>query len=542
MQYSSSDKKTPLLTAAHLGENNLFGESAPSVAPIETVASVYEPSIAFSQQNARGEEGELSRKVHLISLLVNILLFGAKLWVYIQSQSMVVLAALIDSTVDLLAQGILLITNRMSSTREPSALVLYPAGRSRAEPVGVIACALLMAMASAQVIRDSSVELYKWWHEGTVFAVEIDTMDELLLAMTTLLKFILYLYCVWAAKRMSNVTVEAVAQDHLNDVLSNSAALIAAAATQIARPLWLCDPVGAVLISVYIIYSWAMTGMEQLDLVIGKVADADFLELVREMSETHDPMATLDQIRAYHFGPRFLVEIEIVMQPETPLRESHDVGIVLQHKIERLEQVERCFVHVDYQVHAVSPGFRLPAFSSRLSPPGFLFQSPKLAAVERAACAMPLCCMLRCMLRLDCHSSRATPLLSVCAHAHVAHVHVHVHVCTARSARLTTTTLTSRWHTRRPRRRTRVWRRQRVCLPRSAPRIAALVATPTVVATLHARRTAVPTRRAPRFRARTSQSASRLAVIRRLLRHRRVRRRVRAATSLSAVSSDAGAT
>ena len=29
------------------------------------------------------------------------------------------------------------------------------------------------------------------------------------------------------------------------------------------------------------------------------------------------------------------------MQPETPLRESHDVGIVLQHKIERLEQVER---------------------------------------------------------------------------------------------------------------------------------------------------------------------------------------------------------
>lgn len=37
------------------------------------------------------------------------------------------------------------------------------------------------------------------------------------------------------------------------------------------------------------------------------------------------------------------------MQPETPLRESHDVGIMLQHKIERLEQVDRCFVHVDYQ-------------------------------------------------------------------------------------------------------------------------------------------------------------------------------------------------
>ena len=53
--------------------------------------------------------------------------------------------------------------------------------------------------------------------------------------------------------------------------------------------------------------------------------------------------------RVLYLRRSFLVEVEIVMTPETPLSESHDVGIVLQHKIERLEQVERCFVHVDYQ-------------------------------------------------------------------------------------------------------------------------------------------------------------------------------------------------
>ena len=41
------------------------------------------------------------------------------------------------------------------------------------------------------------------------------------------------------------------------------------------------------------------------------------------------------------------------MAAETPLRDSHDVGIVLQHKIERLEQVDRCFVHLDYQARVV---------------------------------------------------------------------------------------------------------------------------------------------------------------------------------------------
>ena len=90
------------------------------------------------------------------------------------------------------------------------------------------------------------------------------------------------------------------------------------------------DPIGAIVISVYIIVSWTRTGMEQLEMIIGKSADPAFLDIVREMAETHDPAASLDVVRAYHFGPKFLVELEIVMPEETPLRESHDVGILLQ--------------------------------------------------------------------------------------------------------------------------------------------------------------------------------------------------------------------
>eukprot|EP00397_Hematodinium_sp_SG-2012_P070111 GEMP01125921.1.p1 GENE.GEMP01125921.1~~GEMP01125921.1.p1 ORF type:complete len:111 (+),score=23.55 GEMP01125921.1:183-515(+) len=56
----------------------------------------------------------------------------------------------------------------------------------------------------------------------------------------------------------------------------------------------------------------------------------------------------LDKLTAYHFGPKFLVELEMVMPEDTPLRDSHDAGISLQHAVERLELVERCFVHIDY--------------------------------------------------------------------------------------------------------------------------------------------------------------------------------------------------
>ena len=37
------------------------------------------------------------------------------------------------------------------------------------------------------------------------------------------------------------------------------------------------DPIGAILISIYIIYSWFCTGMEQLDFLVGRSADPEFL-------------------------------------------------------------------------------------------------------------------------------------------------------------------------------------------------------------------------------------------------------------------------
>lgn len=97
----------------------------------------------------------------------------------------------------------------------------------------MIACALLMAMASAQVIRDSGVVLYEYLSEGAVRPVSLTGIDQWLLGATIALKGALTVYCVLVGRRTQNVTVEAVAQDHLNDVLSNSGALATAVLTTI---------------------------------------------------------------------------------------------------------------------------------------------------------------------------------------------------------------------------------------------------------------------------------------------------------------------
>lgn len=43
------------------------------------------------------------------------------------------------------------------------------------------------------------------------------------------------------------------------------------------------------------------------------------------------------------------MEVDIVLPPEMPLRDSHDIAESLQIKLESIPSVERAFVHADYE-------------------------------------------------------------------------------------------------------------------------------------------------------------------------------------------------
>ena len=65
----------------------------------------------------------------------------------------------------------------------------------------------------------------------------------------------------------------------------------------------------------------------------------------------HFPTFTIFYFNSYHAGNNFFVEVDIVMDPDTPLWECHDISESLQVKLEKLSHVERAFVHVDYETN-----------------------------------------------------------------------------------------------------------------------------------------------------------------------------------------------
>ncbi|PVD37012.1 hypothetical protein C0Q70_04005 [Pomacea canaliculata] len=112
------------------------------------------------------------------------------------------------------------------------------------------------------------------------------------------------------------------------------------------------DPIGAILIGFYIIFNWWITGKEQVKLLTGISASPEFLAKLTWLTINHSPnIKYVETVQAYHFGNNCLVEVDIVLPKHIHLHTAHDIGESLQRKLETLPEVERAFVHVDYDFH-----------------------------------------------------------------------------------------------------------------------------------------------------------------------------------------------
>ena len=98
-------------------------------------------------------------------------------------------------------------------------------------------------------------------------------------------KILLLAYCTWVTRRTGAADVQAYAQDHLNDVISNGASFIALAIavshSEGGSILWILDPLAAVAVALWILYSWLQTGREHVAMLAGKSADPQMLRQVR---------------------------------------------------------------------------------------------------------------------------------------------------------------------------------------------------------------------------------------------------------------------
>jgi cation diffusion facilitator family transporter len=308
----------------------------------ENIERMLKP-VADHRAEAKQEAGDDHLKFQIAvygSFAANIALAGLKLYGAISSGSLSLFTTMADAIFDPMSNVTLIVTNRAVKRVDPNR---FPSGKARLETVGNIVFCFLMTAVSFILIAFSTRELVegnknatKSFHLPSVIAVAV--------AFTT--KLCLFLYC-WALKdKYSQINI--LWQDHRNDLLINGFGILTSVGG--SKLKWWIDPVGAILLSCLISVIWLHTAFSEFLLLVGVTASVETQQLITYVCLTHSPdIEGIDTVRVYHSGPRLIAEVDVVMNAASSLRDTHDVAEELQQKLEDLPDIERAYVHVDYE-------------------------------------------------------------------------------------------------------------------------------------------------------------------------------------------------
>ncbi|KAF7297121.1 Cation diffusion facilitator [Mycena indigotica] len=296
-----------------------------------------QPLLGESKEKQRERADKIALNVNIA---VNILLLGTKGFAVLLSSSVSLLASFVDSALDFLSTLIIWGAALASNKKDDSTRFVYPTGKKRFEPLGVLIFSVCMIASFSQVLVESLRKLFVTGddHLGTV-----SLFGKITMIATIVIKSVIW---IWCAKFQSS-SIQALAQDAKNDVFFNTFSLIIPWVGELLSIKQL-DPLGGAFLSIYIIVEWIRTLLENFTKLSGKIASNEHHARVLYLVSKFNPVQEISYLEVYHVGDELIVEVDIILPSSTSLPYAHDVGETIQASIEALELVSRAYVHLDY--------------------------------------------------------------------------------------------------------------------------------------------------------------------------------------------------
>lgn len=105
---------------------------------------------------------------------------------------------------------------------------------------------------------------------------------------------------------------------------------------------WWLDPLGGLLLSLYVIWQWGKISLGHIENLTGAAASADQRNVLLYLTMRFARgIHQITSVQAYHAGDRLNVEVDVVLDDGLELKDSHDLGESLQNTLESLPIVER---------------------------------------------------------------------------------------------------------------------------------------------------------------------------------------------------------
>ncbi|MHB9287796.1 cation diffusion facilitator family transporter [Halobacteriales archaeon Cl-PHB] len=277
------------------------------------------------------------RRVGLLILGANVVLFLAKGGVYLQSGSLAVGSEAVNSLADSV-YSLVIVAGLYLTTQPPD--FEHPHGHERIEPFVSLFVALGIFAAGGVVLWQSGSALLS----GDI-AVSRGPAAVVVLVATAGIKWGLYRYTLREANQRNSPALVATAIDNRNDILTAGAALLGVLGAAAGYPI--LDPLAAGVVAVGILYTGVDVVRDNVDYLVGAAPpEALRAEIVRR-ALAHPDVEGAHDVIAHYVGPEIDVSLHVEVEGDHTLIEAHDIETEVMDAIQDLPEVDDVFVHVD---------------------------------------------------------------------------------------------------------------------------------------------------------------------------------------------------
>lgn len=278
----------------------------------------------------------LYRRALAVTLIGNLFLAGSKAAAAALSGSVALYADAANSVSDVI-YSLLMVLGLWVAQRPPD--LSHPQGHSRFEPLVGLMVTLSMSIAGYEAARQS---IERFIQGGST--VELGWPTAVLL-ISAGVKAGMFFYIRRIASLLSSPTLATTAQDHLSDVITSTAAFVGAFGSRFLHPL--ADPVGGILVSLWIFRAALAAGKENLGFLTGAGASEDVRKQVVEVANSVQGVQRVHHMMTEYVGPRLVVDMHINVNGAMSVDEAHAIEDEVVKRLETLPEVDRAYVHIE---------------------------------------------------------------------------------------------------------------------------------------------------------------------------------------------------
>lgn len=279
--------------------------------------------------------GKLGYIEGILSIIINTLLFGIKIWAGSKVHSISMVADAWHTLSDTLTSIVVILGFWISAQPKDDE---HPFGHGRAEVIAAIVIGTLLAVVGFNFILESIKNL-----KGRISA-NFSTFSIIIFGISALLKEALASFSIWAGKKIDSKSLKADGWHHRSDAF---ASIIIVVAALVGRWLWWIDGVLGIIVSLLILYTAFDVAKEASNSLLGEKPDKELVEKLNSLIHNTSPdISDIHHIHVHKYGDHLEITLHIRMEGTNDVNYAHEIATSIEKSI-RDELKAEATIHIE---------------------------------------------------------------------------------------------------------------------------------------------------------------------------------------------------